>query len=100
MLPVAPPIPSFPFQYMVGDYFSLAGMNYHVLGDRFSGWLSIYSAGHGEFDAKYLVKRTREYFTNFNFPEEIATNVGPQMMSSTLQNSLRDWEVRHRLSSA
>ena len=24
-----------------GDYFSLAGMNYLVLGDRFSGWLSI-----------------------------------------------------------
>ena len=53
--PVAPPVPSFPFQYVVGDYFSLAGTNYLLLGDRFLGWLSIYSAGTGEFDAKALI---------------------------------------------
>jgi hypothetical protein len=45
-----------------------------VLGDRFSRWLSIYTAGKGEFDAKALVKKSREYFTNFNIPEEIATD--------------------------
>jgi hypothetical protein len=31
--PVTPPKPSFPFQFVVGDYFSLAGVNYLVLGD-------------------------------------------------------------------
>ena len=98
--PVAPPVPSFPFQYVVGDYFSLAGTNYLVLGDRFSGWLSIYSAGHGEFDAKSLVNKSREYFTNFNIPEEIATDGGPQMTSDLFQKSLKAWGIRHRLSSA
>ena len=98
--PVAPPTPSFPFQFVVGDYFSLAGVNYLVLGDRFSGWLSIYTASHGEFDAKALVKRSREYFTNFNIPEEIATDGGPQMTSDVFQKSLRAWGVRHRLSSS
>ena len=98
--PVSPPVPSFPFQYVVGDYFSLAGNNYLVLGDRFSGWLSIYSAGAGEFDAKALVNRSREYFTNFNIPEEIATDGGPQMMSDLFQKSLKAWGVRHRLSAA
>ena len=39
-----PVTPSFPFQYVVGDYFSLADTNNLVLGDRFSGWLSIYTA--------------------------------------------------------
>jgi hypothetical protein len=53
---------------VVGDYFSIAGVNYLVLGDRFSGWLSIYTASKGEFDAKALVKKSREYFTNFNIP--------------------------------
>jgi hypothetical protein len=85
---VAPPTPSFPFQFMVGDYFSLAGVNYLVLGDRFSGWLSIYSASKGEFDAKALVKRSREYFTNFNIPEEIATDGGPQMTSDSYFQSI------------
>jgi hypothetical protein len=85
---------------VVGDYFSLAGVNYLVLGDRFSGWLSIYTAGHGEFEAKALVKKSREYFTNFNIPEEIATDGGPQMTSDVFQRSLKAWVVRHRLSSS
>ena len=57
---------------MVRDYFSLVGVNYLVLGDRYSGWLSIYSAVQGEFDAK----RKRQYFTEFNFPVEIDTDGG------------------------
>ena len=71
-----------------------------MLGDTFSGWLSIYTAGHGEFDAKSLVKKTREYFTTLNIPEELATDGGPQMTSTIFQNSLKAWEVRHRLSAA
>jgi hypothetical protein len=98
--PVTPPTPSFPFQFVVGDYFSLAGVNYLVLGDRFSGWLSIYTANKGEFDAKALVKRSRENFTNFNIPEEIATEGGPQMMSDIFQKSLKAWGIGQRLSSA
>jgi hypothetical protein len=85
--PVTPPTPSFPFQFVVRDYFSLAGVNYLVLRDRFTGWLSIYTASKGEFDAKALVKRYREYFTNFNIPEEIATDGGPQMTSDICLSS-------------
>jgi hypothetical protein len=98
--PMTLPSPSFPFQFVVGDYFLLTGVNYLVLGDRFSGWLSIYTASKGEFDAKALVKRSREYFTNFNIQEEIATDGGPQMMSDVFQKSLKAWGIRHRLSSA
>ena len=47
-----------------------------------------------------LVKKTRDYFTNFNIPEEIATDGGPQMTSSLFQQSLKAWGVRHRLSSS
>ena len=41
---VRPPSPEYPFQLIVGDYFSKAGHNYLVLGDRYSGWESTYSA--------------------------------------------------------
>ena len=41
---------------------SLAGVNYLILGDGFTGWLSIYEAGKWEFDAKGLVKKTQDYF--------------------------------------
>ena len=99
-VPVAPPSPSFPFQYVVGDYFSLAGVNYLILGDRFSGWLSIYEAWKREFDAKVLVKKTRDYFCANNIPEEIARDGGPQMTSTLFQQILKVWGVPHRLSSA
>jgi hypothetical protein len=54
----------------------------------------------GEFDAKAMVKRSRDYFTNFNILEEIATDGGPQILSDIFQKSLKAWEIRHRLSSA
>ena len=99
-VPVEPPSPEYPFQMVVGDYFSLQGYNYLVLGDRFSGWLSIYGAGTGEFDGKTLEKILREHFMTFNIPEEFATDGGPQMMSNVVQNCLLRWGVKHRLSSA
>jgi hypothetical protein len=47
-----------------------------------------------------LVKKTRDYFCDFNIPEEIAVDGGPQITSELFQQSLKAWGVRHRLSSA
>ena len=71
-----------------------------MIGDRFSGWLSIFEAGAGAFNAKSLVKRMREWCEIFNIPEEIATDGGPQMTSTEFKESFKAWDVRHRLSSA
>ena len=49
--------------------------------------MSIYTAGRGESDAKSLVRKSRDYFTNFNIPEEIATDGGLQIMSDFFQKS-------------
>ena len=99
-IPVAPPNSSYPFQYVVMDYLSLAGHNYLIIGDRFSGWLSIYETGQGQFDGKTLVKKMREWCEHFNIPEEVATDGGPQMTSTIFQESLQAWDVKHRLSSS
>jgi hypothetical protein len=98
--PVPPPEPDYPFQMVVGDYFSLQGYNYLVLGDRFSGWLSIYSTGEGEYDGRAMEKILREHFMTFNLPEEFSSDGGPQMMSETVQNCFKRWGIHHRLSSA
>ena len=79
--PVRPPSPEYPFQLIVGDYFSKAGRNYLVLGDRYSGWVSIYPAGSGEFDADALIQRLRQYFVTFGVPTEYASDDGPQFKS-------------------
>ena len=91
--PVAPPSPAYPFQLIVADYFSCQGKNYLVVGDRYSGWLSINEAGAGEFDGKAMERVLREQFTNFNIPEEISTDEGPQRMSDVVQNCLTRWGV-------
>ena len=88
--PVAPPCPSFPFQYIVADYCSVKGKNYLVLGDRFSGWLSIVEASEGAFDSKSLVRNLREWCETFNVPEAIATDGRPQMTSAIVQLSLSE----------
>ena len=98
--PIPPPTPSYPFQYVVMDYLLLAGHNYLIIGDRFSGWLSIYETGQGQFDGKTLVKKMREWYEHFNIPEEVASDGGPQMMSTIFQESLKAWDVKHRLSSS
>ena len=36
--PTAPPIPDYPFQMVVADYFSIQGNNFLVIADRFTGW--------------------------------------------------------------
>ena len=92
--------PEYPFQLQFGDYFSKAGRNYLVLGDRYSGWVSIYQAGTGEFDAEALIKRLRQHFITFGVPKEYASDDGPQFKSGKLEKFLKTWGVYHRQSSA
>lgn len=99
-VPVTPPSPSYPFQLIVGDYFSLHGHNYLVLADRFSGWFSIYKTGQGEFDGKALIKTLREHFITYGVSEEFSSDMGPQLKSSDVSKFLSVWGVYHRQSSA
>ena len=78
--PVSPPSPEYPFQLQVCDYFSLHGRNYLALADRYSGWLTVYRVGSGEYDAKALVKMLRQHFVTFGVAVELASDGGPQMM--------------------
>ena len=96
----SPPSPSFPFQLIVANYLSLQGMIYLGNGDRFSGWVSVYSCADGKFDGSSLSEQLRHFFTTFNIPEEISTDGGPQMMSQEVQDCFKKWGIRHRLSSA
>ena len=99
-LPVAPPSPSYPFEMMAADYFHLDGWNYLVLGDRYSGWISIHKTGRGEYDTERLIEALKEHFVTFNVASEIATDGGPQFKSSKFEKFLQQYGVHHRLSSS
>ena len=98
--PVSPPSPEYPFQMQVCDYFSLHGRNYLALADRYSGWLTVYRVGSGEYDAKALVKMLRQHFVTFGVAVELASDGGPQMMASEVEKFLNKWGVKHRVSSS
>ena len=46
--------PSYPFEQVVADYFSLNGHNYLFYADRYSGWISIVKLSVGESNSKFL----------------------------------------------
>ena len=101
--PAAPPDPvqhpNYPFQQVASDYFMLGGHTYLVIVDRFSGWPVVVHCGNSTGSSGMLMDRLREYFATFGIPEELATDGGLTYMSYETQQFLRDYGVKHRLSS-
>ena len=98
--PVAPPSPAYPFQMVATDYCHLNGVNYLVIVDRYSGWLSVLHVGKGEFNTDTLIDVFRNYFETFGVAEEISSDMASQYMSSKFQRFLDQYGIRHRQSSS
>ena len=98
--PVAPPSPDYPFQLIVGDYFHLEGYDYLVMADRYSGWISVYTMGKGECNAEKLISCLKSHFGSFGVAEEFSSDLGPQFKADKFQKFLKQYGVRHRVSSA
>ena len=94
--PHPPAEPEYPFQQIAADYFHFGGKNYVVVVDRYSHWPIVYSAENG---AHGLVKVLRDIFSTFGVSEELASDGGKEFTSEVTQRFLKDWHVRHRLSS-
>ena len=80
--PVAPPSPSYPFQMVATDYCHLNGVNYLIIADRYSGWLSVLHVGKGEFDTEKLIEVFRDYFLTFGVAEQISSDMASRYMST------------------
>ena len=94
--------PTTPFEQTFADYFDCAGQHYLIVGDRLSGWCDVFQSPKGtpQAGSEGLVTCLRNYFSRFGVPEEIASDGGPEFISSLTKNFLDRWGVRHRLSSA
>ena len=94
--PTPPTIPSYPFQCIASDFFSFGGHNYLVVVDRYSNWPIVERASDG---AQGLISALRSTFITFGISEELTSDGGTEYTSSATQNFLKNWGVRHRLSS-
>ena len=77
--PVAPSIPSTPFEAIACDYFHYLGYYHFVAADRLSGWLEVsqINVGTNEAGAQGLCKALRRLMVTFGVPREISSDAGP-----------------------
>ena len=94
------PPPQYPFQMITGDYFVIAGHHYMTIVDRYSGWNCLYHFGTSKVNSTTLISTCRTLFTTYGVPDEFSSDGGPQLTATRFQTFLKDWGVRHRLSSA
>lgn len=94
--PYDPPEPEFPFQYLAADYFSYEGTEYCVIVDRYSHWPTVFSSHQG---ARGFVDCLRNMSSTFGICQEIATDGAKIFTGSVTQTFLKDWGIKHRLSS-
>ena len=94
--PVPPTLPEYPFQCICADYFHYQGHTYLVIVDRYSNWPIVERAEEG---ATGLIKTLRHTFATYGIPDELSSDGGPEFVSHTTKEFLRQWGVHHRLSS-
>ena len=100
--PLSSPPPSTPFEQVFADFFQYAGRHYLAVGDRLSGWVEIFGSPSGTVfaGASGLIKHLRAFFARFGVPEELSSDGGPEFSAAATADFLRQWGVRHRVSSA
>ncbi len=94
------PAPSYPFELVVADFFSLYGNSYLIYADRYTGWVAVILCQKGECNASNLMKHMRTFFHVYGVPAELAADGGPPFPSNEFQTFLKSWGVRYRQSSA
>ena len=97
--PTPIPSPDYPFQLICGDHFSLAGKQYLVLVDRFSGWPVIEYCGDTVGSSTQLIRTLRQYFATYGVPDEISTDGGTVFTSMEMKLFLKKYGIHHRISS-
>ena len=92
------PPPEWPFQQICADYFEQEGHSYLAAVDRFSCWIELFHFPSSS-RSDSLITHLRQLFISYGVPEEISTDGGPQFSSNLFTTFLKNWGVRHRLSS-
>ena len=94
--PTPPAMPVYPFQAICDDFFHYTGNNYLVIVDRYSNWPIVERALDG---SKGLIASLRRTFVTFGISDELTLDGGPEFSASATQTFLKNWGVRHRMSS-
>ena len=92
-----PDIPSYPFESIVADFFSLEGRNYLAVADRYSNWLSVIKLVKD--DSPNLIQALREYITYFGIPRLLSSDAASIFTSGETEDFCKRWGIEQRFSS-
>ena len=92
------PHPTYPFEHVVGDFFSFHSRQYLALADRYSGWLSVLQLPSD--DSPHVIKAIRNYSTTFGIPVTLSTDGASVFTSKAMKEFCRKWDIYQRVSSA
>ena len=100
--PSSPPMPyeqpSYPFQSICSDFFTVSGTHYMAICDRYSGWLSLFNLAKD--DSKHIITVLRNYFSCWGIPVTITTDGASIYVSQEIEEFLARYGVTHRVSSS
>jgi hypothetical protein len=95
---ILPDPPEVPFQHTATDLCSIAGYDFIIFADCYSGWTEVAKLSRKMFkEVKMCFLR---WFSCFGVPEVIASDGGPPFNSSAYNDFLGSWGIQKRQSSA
>ena len=93
-----PDLPTYPFESVVADFFSLEGRNYLAMADRYSNWLSLQKLSKD--DAPHLIQALRDYSTYFGIPCRLSSDGASIFTAAETEDFCKRWGIKQRISSS
>lgn len=98
MPPTMPEEPSYPFQSICADFFSLGSRSYLVIVDRYSNWLTILKLAKDTTEE--TLKALRQFIITFGIPVTLTTDGARVFTASQFEEFCSKWGIIHRVSTA
>ena len=92
------PLPTFPFELTVTDFFDHKGFLYLIYADRYTGWVETSLMSNGK--ASTVCNELCRWFMTYGAPTELSSDGGPPFDSQEYKSFLQRWGIKRRLSSA
>ena len=93
-----PAMPSYPFQVVCADFFTVGSKSYLAMVDKYSNWLSVLQLTKDT--SAQLIKALRQYFMTVGICEELCTDGAKVFTSDEMKQFCKLWGVKQRISSA
>ena len=91
------PTPEVPWHTVATDLFKLKNSKYLLLVDYYSRFPVLCKLNSTM--SKVLIQEMKEVFTELGVPYAIVSDGGPQYTSAEFQDFMKQWQIKHRVSS-